>query len=450
MGIPDSRLPVIGLALGLLLSVSAEAGSHWPQWRGPLGTGEAPGGDPPVRWSEERNVRWKVPVPGGGLGAPIVWEDRVYLTTAIRTDRDADPEAVKKVRDRMPGWLKEQGAALPDRVVSFLVLALDRNDGSVVWQKEVHRAAPHEGTHPDATWASASMATDGEMLIAHFGSYGTFGLDMNGEVKWQRDLGDMTTRNGFGEGSSPALYDDAVVINWDHEGPSFITALDRKTGKTKWQVDRDEVTSWSTPIVVEVGDRPQVIVNATGATRGYDLKTGEVIWQASGMTVNTIPSPVHHDGRVFVTSGFRGNMLQAIDLAGATGDITGKPAIAWSYGEDTPYVPSPLLYDGRLYILKHLKSILSVFDAGSGEKVFGPVRLEGLSGVYASPVAAAGRVYVVGRQGGTVVLKHGTSEPEVLALNELDDDFDASPAIVDGELFLRGRKSLYCIAAEGK
>jgi len=432
------------LALGEKPAVKSGS-SNWPQWRGPLGSGEAPGSDPPVEWSEHRNVRWKVELPGSGLGTPIVWEDRVYLTAAVPTNERTDPETVEQVRERMPEWIREQ-ATMPGNVLSFLVLALDRDDGDVVWQQEVRRAAPHEGTHPDATWASASMVTDGEVLIAHFGSFGTFALDLHGNVKWQRDLGDMTTRNGFGEGSSPALHGDAVVINWDHEGPSFITALDRHTGETRWRVDRDEVTSWATPIVVDADGGTQVVVPATGATRGYDLATGEALWQASGMTVNTIPSPVHDDGRVFVTSGFRGNMLQAIDVERARGDLTGTPAIAWTYEQDTPYVSSPLLYGGRLYFLKHLKSILSVVDATTGEKIYGPVRLEGLSGVYASPVAAAGRVYVVGRQGATVVLGHGAAEPEVLAVNKLDDEFDASPAIAGGELFLRGRNSLYCIA----
>ena len=270
---------------------------------------------------------------------------------------------------------------------------------------------------------------------------------MQGNLQWEKDLGDMAIKMSFGEGSSPVLYGDVIILNWDHEGDSFIITLDKRTGEMVWRTDRDESTSWATPIVVEHNGNPQIIVNATHRTRSYDLATGKMLWECSGMTANTIPSPVTADGIVYVTSGFRGNALQAIRLADAEGDITGAAAVVWEYDRDTPYVPSPLLYGDTLYFLKHNKGVLSAFNASTGEAYYGPERLEGIAEVYASPVGASGRIYIASRDGVTLVIKHGSTF-EVLAENVLDDGFNASPAIVDKEIFLRGNKSLYCIASD--
>lgn len=430
------------LALGAVLAGDYE--ESWPQWRGPLANGVAPHASPPLTWSEDSNVRWKIELPGQGLSTPIVWGDRIFLTTGVDAGPRPDPEAAAAAEAAVPEWRRESGIA-PSRVIEFTLLALDRGTGEIVWRKVLKTGAPHEGLHSDSTWASASVVTDGKRLVAQFGSNGTYGLDLQGNLKWERDLGDMQTRRGFGEGSSPVIHGDTLIVNWDHEGPSFIVALDVDTGETLWREDRDEVTSWSTPLVVDSGDRPQVVVSATHRTRGYDLGTGDVIWEAGGMTTNTIPSPVHAGERVFVMSGYRGLIAQAIDLGKARGDVTDSEAIAWRYEQDTPYVPSPLLLGDRLYFLKHNKGILSCLSAKDGTPYYGPVRLDGIDGVYASPVAAAGRVYVLGRDGTTLVLKDGDTF-EVLASNTLDDAFDASPAVAGRELFLRGRKHLYCIA----
>ncbi|MDX1502590.1 MAG: PQQ-binding-like beta-propeller repeat protein [Thermoanaerobaculia bacterium] len=431
------RPPVCAAALLLLAALPLPASdSHWQSWRGPLGTGEAPGASPPVTWSETENVRFKVPIPGRGHASPIVWGDRIYLLTAVETEEPAAPS------EEEPSWRRNVRAGGP---VRFVVLALDRATGSVVWERTAAELVPHEGTHPHATWASASALTDGEHLFAHFGSRGLYAYTLDGEPLWSVDLGDMSTRNGFGEGSSPVVSGDTLVVNWDHEGDSFVVALDKATGEERWRRARDERTSWSTPIVVEVDGRRQVVVSATGRVRGYDLATGETIWETGGMTVNTIPAPVHRDGMVWVTSGFRGSALKAIRLPGARGVLDGGDAIAWSYDRDTPYVPSPVLYGELLYFLKSNSGILTAVRAETGEVVFGPERLPGIENVYASPVAADGRIYVAGREGTTVVLRHGPSL-EVLATNELDDGFDASPAIVGDELFLRGRTHLYAIA----
>jgi outer membrane protein assembly factor BamB len=295
--------------------------------------------------------------------------------------------------------------------------------------------------------ASPSALTDGEHIIASFESRGIYAYDMNGKPVWQKDLGDKSMRNQFGEGSTPALYKDKLFVVWDHQAESFIVALNKRTGEEIWRTKRDEIDSWATPIVVEHGGRAQVVTGAMRGVRAYDADTGTVVWETGGLTMNPIPSPVAGDGLVFLMSGFRGNSLKAIRLAEAKGDITGTSAIVWTLDRDTPYVPSPLLYDGILYFLKSNNALISAFEAKTGKPLYQAQRIEGLpSNVFASPVGAAGRIYVLGQEGTAVVLKHGpVMEP--LATNKLDDRFDASPALVDGEIFLRGYKSLYCIAA---
>jgi outer membrane protein assembly factor BamB len=270
---------------------------------------------------------------------------------------------------------------------------------------------------------------------------------MNGKKKWAVQLGKQTTRLGFGEGSTPALYRDRLIVLWDHEGEDFIAAFDKKTGKELWRTEREEPTTWSTPLVIEHGGKLQVVTTGTNAVRSYDFETGKLVWTGPGLTANSIPSPVHADGIVYTTSGFRGNALHAIKLAEAKGDIAGTGAIAWQYDRDTPYVPSPLLYNGLFFMLKSNNGIITAFDAKSGEKLYGPERLEAVPNVYASPTGAGGRVYVVGREGGATVLEAGR-ELKVLANNKLEDGFDASPVVVGDELYLRGMKYLYRISAD--
>ncbi len=232
---------------------------------------------------------------------------------------------------------------------------------------------------------------------------------------------------------------------WDHQGESFIVALDKRTGDEIWRVKRDEIDTWATPLVIEVNGRAQAIVPAMERVRSYDLETGQVVWESDGLTMNSIPSPVHEDGLVFLMSGFRGNDLKAIRIADAKGNIDGTNAIVWTLDRDTPYVPSPVLVDGVLYFLKSNNGIVSALDAKTGKPHYQNQRLDGVPNVFASPVAAQGRVYFPGREGTTLVIKSGPTF-EVLAKNTLDDGFDASPALVDGEIFLRGYKYLYAIA----
>ncbi|MGD8453006.1 MAG: PQQ-binding-like beta-propeller repeat protein [Phycisphaerae bacterium] len=446
-------LCALGIGLGALTPAAVAdepanaADGAWPQWRGPNGNGVAPHGDPPTTWSEGQNIRWKVEIPGRGHASPIVWGDRIYIQTAIKTDKLADAGQDSAAPEPpAEGRRGRRGSPPPTHIHQYMLLALDRATGKTIWQKTLCEALPAESGHQNASPASASPVTDGEHILAHFGSQGLYALDMAGNVLWHKELGRMTTRGGFGEGASPALHGDTVVINWDHEGDSFIVALDKRTGEERWRVARDERTSWATPVFVTAGGRVQVVVNGANRIRAYDLATGEVVWQCDGMTENVVPTPVWDDKRLYCLSGFRGAGLVAIRYGEARGEITNTSAVAWIYdGKGTPYVPSPALYDGALYFLAENREQLSCVDARTGRVHYSRERLDGLDGVYASIVAANGHVYVVGRNGKTAVLAHGP-ELRTLATNELDDSFTASPAIAGRELFLRGHKYLYCIA----
>lgn len=438
-------LTVIGLGLmvGTAVAASESANApdlHWPQWRGPNGNGYIADANPPVEWNETKNVKWKLAIPGKGASTPIVVGDRLFITTAI-------PKEVPAGDDAQAGQQRGRLSTPPAGVMEFAVICVDRHTGNVLWRKTVREELPHEGTHPTGTWASNSAVTDGEYLFAYFGSRGLYALDLEGNVQWERDFGEMKTKMSFGEGSSPAIFGDRLVVVWDHEGPSFVAALDKHTGKDIWKVDREETTAWATPYVVEVGGVPQVITSATSRIRSYDLANGRLIWEAEGMTANVIPSPVILDGLAILMSGFRGNSLLAIRLEGAEGNITGSESVVWSLGRDTPYTPSPLLYGDTLYFLKSNNGVLSSFNARTGEAYFGPQRLEGIGSVYSSPVGAAGRIYVCDREGTTVVLEHGR-EFKLLATNRLDDGFDASPVVVGDDLYLRGHRTLYCISGK--
>ena len=445
-------LIVIGWACGLAANSiaqvsSAGAEAYWPQWRGPVATGVAPHGDPPTEWSETKNVRWKVAIPGRGHATPIVWGESVYSQTAVPTDRLAESQPTEPAPASSPA-ASGPAATEPARIHKYMLLALDRRTGKTVWEQTLCEAAPSEASRSEASQASNSPVTDGECIIAYFGSRGVYCLDMDGKLVWKKDLGQMKTRRGFGEGSSPALYRDAVIITWDNEGPSFIVALDKKTGAERWRMAREEPTSWATPLVVTTDGKAQVITSATKRIRSYDFQTGKLLWECTGLTENAIPTPVSANGLVYCTSGFRGSALLAIRYADAQGDITGTPAIAWTYdGKGTPYVPSPLLLGHELYFLQENRAVLSCLDAKSGRAHYALERLEGLGDVFSSPVGASGRVYVVARDGKMAVVQAG-AEFKILATNSLDDSFSASPAIVGREIYLRGYEHLYCIAAD--
>ena len=413
--------------------------NQWPQWRGPLSTGVAPHGNPPVIWSEGRNVRWKTAIPGIGHSTPIIWGDRIFITAAVPYG-----EALPPLTRDVPGAHHNLPSLRHQR---FIALAVSRRDGTILWDRTLRTERPHEGTHATGSWASNSAVTDGERLFISFGSRGLYALDLDGGRLWEKDLGDMQTRHGHGEGSSPALHGDTLIVNWDHQGQSFVIALDARTGRQRWKVARDEITSWSTPLVVEHDGRTQVIISATGRVRSYDLADGEVIWECRGLSRNVVASPVAADGFVYIGNSYDWQAMFAIRLDGARGDITNTDAVVWTLDRHIPYVPSPLLYDGMLFFLKHNQGILTNLNVKTGKPLFGPRRLPGIQSVFASPVGAADRVYIASRNGTTAVIRRGATF-EFLARNRLDDSFSASPAIAGDELYLRGERNLYCIAAD--
>lgn len=461
-------LRISSVAALILVTCAVSRGeNNWPQWRGPLGTGAAPeGANPPTEWDATKNVRWKVKLPGAGSSTPIVWGDRIFIQTAVPAGAaaDAPPQAASpRGRDGRDGRDGQGprggkggkggrggfgGGGPPTTPQRFVLMCLDRKTGKTIWEQTARELVPHEGHHRDHGFSSHSPVTDGKHVWAWFGSRGLHCYDMEGKRVWEKDLGKQSTRNSFGEGSSPALHGDTIVVNWDHEGDDFIAAFDKLTGDEKWRQKRDEPTTWTTPLVVEHAGKAQVIVAGTNRVRAYDLETGKEIWHAPGLTQNVIPTPVAADGVVYLTSGFRGAALMAIKL-GREGDLTGTDAILWSHEKATPYVPSPLLADGKLYFFSGNKGLLSAFDVKTGKPLVDTQRIDGLDNVYASPVQAGGRLYFVAREGKTVVVSHkGGGMVEELAINDLGDPIDASPAVMGNELFLRGRQHLYCIAEQ--
>ena len=435
---PNSLLVAFGFTVATAgaLGQAVNPLAQWGQWRGPLATGAAPKADPPVEWSETKNIRWKTKLPGLGHSSPVVWGSLVFVTTAEMTG------AKKPFTGVTPDGAHNNMNPLFDH--QFAVMAIDRQTGAVVWRRTVATRQPHESTHESATWASNSPVTDGEHVLSFFGSNGLYCLDTGGRLLWSRDLGDMQVKHGHGEGASPLLHGETVVVNWDHEGASVIVALAKRTGEELWRQPRDEVTSWATPIVVTHDGQRQVVVSGTRRVRGYDLKTGAVIWEAGGLPGNIVASPVGADGMVFAAGSYEKQTLLAIRLTGAKGELTGTQQIAWQKNRSTPYVPSPLLYDGWLYYLRHYQGVLSRVNAKTGDEPSGPFRLGSVFNIYSSPVAAAGRIYVTDRNGKTLVMSND-AEPKALTLNKLDDRFSASAALVGDAIFLRGEKFLYCI-----
>jgi outer membrane protein assembly factor BamB len=453
---------VIVVCFGLLITattafVAAQVPdqAHWPQWRGPFVNGMARG-DAPTTWSDSSNIKWKVDIPGRGHSTPIIWGDRIFITTATPTGKPAatpaaapassgnqqpSTDAPQPRRGRGPG-----GDAGPQVEHKFEVLCLDRKTGKVLWQKTAKVAVPHEGYHRAyGSFASNSPVTDGKYLYASFGSRGIYCYDFNGKLIWEKDLGvQMRMRNGFGEGAAPLLSGDRLFLLFDQESDSFIVSLDKRTGKELWRTSRDERSSWSTPYWVEHAGRKQVVVTGATKVRSYDPENGKVLWESAGLGANTIPAPVDQNGVVFVMSGFRDPKLMAIKL-GKEGDLTGSDSILWSQTRGLSYTASPVLHDNKLYVVTD-NGMISVFNTTTGEPHYAQVRLPKAANLKASPVGANGKLYVATEDGDVIVLRMG-EKFEVIATNTLaDQTFIATPVIAGGELFLRGPNQLFCIS----
>ncbi|MEZ6133783.1 MAG: PQQ-binding-like beta-propeller repeat protein [Pirellulaceae bacterium] len=398
-------------------------GDNWGHWRGPTGNSTSPTAQPPIEWSKTKNVKWQTEIPGRGSGSPVIWEDRIFVTTSV------------PVRGT-------ENARLP--TLEFKLLCLNRQTGKLLWEETAVTAQPHQETHATNPFSSASPCTDGQHVYAPFGSRGTYCYTLEGKLVWKRDdLGKMQTRNGFGEGSSPTIAGNMLLVPWDHEGPSALYALDKLTGDTIWKANRDEPSCWATPLVVEHNGQQQVVMNGQTCARGYDLATGKELWRCGGQTERPVASAVAGDGLIFVGSGHRGSFLGAFRPDGR-GDIAKSDKVAWVIQKDTPDIGSPLLSNGRLYFHKGKSGQLSCVDAKTGKPYYMASRIPGLDNIYASPVAAGGHIYLTARDGTTVVIED-SEKLKVVATNNIGEGVDATPAPVDNQLFIRGERHLFCI-----
>jgi len=427
---------ISGLNQSFAQAKPSDFSTNWPEWRGLYNTGAVHGGNTPVEFSETKNIKWKIEIPGKGHATPIVWGNQIIIQTAIPTD--------KKGESAGGGQSSQMAPNKTDLIHQFTVMSIDKNSGKVNWKTVVKEEMPQEKTHELGSWASNSPLTDGENIYAFFGSRGLYCLDMNGNVKWSRNFGQMDIVASFGEGSSPAIYKDKVFIQWDHQQKSYMYALDKNTGKDVWTKERDEITSWATPLAVEVNGKGQIITSATNKVRSYDAETGDIVWECTGMTRNVIPNPMYADGICYLISGFMGTALKAVDLAKAKGDITGTSAILWEYNQDTPYTPAALLMDGKLYFLRNNNGVLTCIDAKTGAPLYSKQKVEGINTLYSSPTGNNDKIYIAATNV-VDVIKAG-AEFSILAQNKLDDTFEASPVIVGNDLLLRGAKYLYCIS----
>ncbi len=425
----------------ILLCVALPSHSgDWSRWRGPYNTGMAIG-EAPLRWSATQNIKWTAEIPGRGHSPPVVWGDKIFVTTAVPTGAASEPDG----SDRAPGRRGSGGGGGAGIEHKLLVMAFDKNSGRKLWAHSPLTFTPHEGYHRRyGSFASNSPVTDGERLYAFFGSRGVFAYDLDGNLQWKKDYGvQMRMVLSFGEGIAPALGGNTLVLVFDHEGQSFISALDARTGKELWRRDRDEISNWAQPLITEFKGRTEVIVAAPTKIRSYDLSTGELIWECAGLGRNTIPAVVRDGDIVFAMSGFRNPNLLAIRLGGA-GDLTGSDHVVWTNQRGNSYTASPVIHDGILYFVTD-NGLLSALDAKTGKPYYQQRRLPNPYSIKASPVGAAGKLYIATEQGDVVVVKMGPHY-EVLATNTIQDEFFiASPVIVDGDIFLRGRNTLYAI-----
>jgi outer membrane protein assembly factor BamB len=397
------------LCLACWLVTAAVQAGDWPGWRGPGGLGISDEKALPVKWSATQNVLWKVPLPGAGLSAPVVWGDRVFLTASDG-----------RASDRLH------------------VLCFDRNDGRTVWHTRLFGSASSEGEYPAGGMAVPTPATDGRRLYAVFGTGDLIALDCDGRPVWIRSLAQEygPFRNRWGMAASPLLLDDLLVILVDHWGQSYLLGVDPKTGANRWKTNRDAAVNWSSPLAVTVNGRTQIVVTGTNHVCGYDARSGQELWKVAGMQEQCIPSPVARGGTVYAVSGRKG-MTLAIDLHDA------KPAVRWKSKRGAPYIPSPVCYGPYYYLLED-EGFGTCLDAATGAEVW----RERLGGHYqASPLAAAGRLYYTNLDGVITVVQAGPKF-QVLAKNDLGESIAASPAPAHGRLFIRGEKHLFCVGAK--
>jgi outer membrane protein assembly factor BamB len=424
------------------------AGIDWPSFRGPGARGVAEGAPAPATWDvpANKNLKWRVAVPGLAHSSPIVWGNHVCTASAV----SGQPSPELKVG--LYGDIASVVDATPHR---WLVMCYDKQTGKQLWERTAHTGVPKVKRHTKSTHASSTLATDGRFILAFFGSEGLYAYDMKGNQVWKKDFGlldsgfFMVPDAQWGFGSSPVIHDNRVIIQVDVQKGSFVAALDLATGKELWRTPRNDVPTWSTPAVYVDGGRAQVIVNGWKHIGGYDLATGKEIWRMTGGGDIPVPTPIMAHGLIFITNA-HGKMapIYAVKPT-ATGDITLKEGetsnahIAWSYVRDGGYMQTPLVYGELLYVCRD-NGVLSVFDAKTGQRHYQGRLADGRTGFSASPVASNGRIYFTSEEGDVYVVKAGTSF-EQLAVNPLGEVAMATPAISEGMMFFRTRGHLIAI-----
>jgi len=456
LAVTGGLMSLIALTTVVLVVGSASSDpAHWPQWRGPFFNGVAKGAAP-VEFGDTKNIKWKIAIPGRGFSTPVIWGDRIFLTTAAPTGKGPQPAPVAPPPEQpQSSGSRGQGRGGPGggsgagEEQKFIVMCLNKNTGKTLWERVVKVATPHEGYHRQyGSFASNAPLTDGRYLYATFGSRGIYCYDLDGKLIWEKDLGvQMRMRLQFGEGVAPALYGNLLIHPFDHEGGSFVIALDKRNGKEVWRADRDEGSGWSTPLITDLKGKKQVVISATKKVRAYNPEDGKLVWECAGLGSNVIPHPAQHNDTVLVMSGHRDPKLMAIRL-GREGDLTGSDAIVWSQTRGMSYTASPVLHDNKYYTITDT-GMLSCFNATTGEPYYHQQRLPQPDSFKASPIAAGGYLYTASESGVVTVIKLG-EKFEVVATNTLADQmFVASPVVADGELFLRSKTHLFCVT-DGK
>jgi len=434
---------IFGMALaitGLGSPTEKTAAGNWPQWRGPDGSGVSNETNLPVEWSPTKNIKWKTPIDGRSHSSPIVWGNRIFLTTAVEGAVVPGAKAVAHTGDDGKPFLHPDSVGA-DKKHTFKVICIDRDSGKIVWQSTAWEGTPYDNRHRKSSYAASTPATDGKLVYAFFGTEGLYAYDFKGKLAWKADIGKLGTV-GMGTGTSPILFENLVIVQADEENgaASFIVAIDKKTGKEVWRTPRKVQVSWSTPLLVRTSKRAELIASGFEAVVAYDPATGKELWRHKGVESNAIPSPVANNEMVFLVAGFPAKIAMAIKL-GQNGDLTGNTL--WTYAKGTAYVPSPILYGDYLYLTTD-RGILTCIDAKTGEVKYEGGRIPIPATFTASPVAFEGKILMTSEDGDTFIVKAGPKH-EILGTNSVGEPVYASPAIADGRIFIRGEKNLYCI-----
>lgn len=417
----------------------------WPQFRGSGGSGVGISPALPTEWSATKNVLWKSSLPGRSWSSPIAFGERLYVTCVIREGESEKP--------RKGLYFGGERPAVPTDRHLFKLLCIHLNTGKLLWETTLHAGAPKTSIHLKNSYGAETPCTDGQRIYCTFGGLGVFAVSMDGKKLWSRELDPAKTRYGWGYASSPVVHDGRVYMVNDNDDRADFIALDARTGKDIFRIPRDEKSNWATPFVWIQGGRTEIVTCGTNAVRSYDTN-GKVMWQLRGMSTIVIPTPLTGSGLLFVTSGYVGDAFRPLYAIrpGASGDITleggtsSNKSIAWSYPAAGPYNPSPLYYDGRLYVL-YDRGLISCYDAATGKVIYDKQRLPEGFAFTTSPWAAAGHVFCLNEDGVCYVIKAG-DKFELVRQNRLteNDMCMASPALVGNKLVIRTSEGLYCIA----